>query len=84
MSKTKERTLMSFSPDLKVVDCTLRDGGYVNDWQFGENTIRGFATKIAQTGIEMFEVGFLKEDNFDSNRTIFPNVEAIATLIQPK
>ena len=32
-----------------LLDCTLRDGGYVNDWQFGEETIRGFGRKIAQT-----------------------------------
>ena len=67
-----------------LLDCTLRDGGYVNDWQFGEETIRGFAAKIAQTGIEIFEVGFLKGDGYDSNRTVFPNIEAISTLIQPK
>ena len=21
--------------DIKLLDCTLRDGGYVNDWQWG-------------------------------------------------
>lgn len=67
-----------------LLDCTLRDGGYVNDWQFGEETIRGFASKIAQTGIEIFEIGFLKGDEFDPNRAIFPNVEVISALIQPK
>ena len=48
-----------------LLDCTLRDGGYVNDWQFGEETIRGFSRKIAQTGIEIFEVGFIKGDSYD-------------------
>lgn len=67
-----------------LLDCTLRDGGYVNDWQFGEDTIRGFVAKIVQTGIEIFEVGFLKGDYYDPNRTVFPNVEVISTLIQPK
>ena len=23
--------------ELKLLDCTLRDGGYVNDWEFGHN-----------------------------------------------
>lgn len=67
-----------------LLDCTLRDGGYVNDWQFGEDTIRGFSAKIAQTGIEMYEIGFLKGDEFDPNRTVFPNIEVISSLIQPK
>ena len=26
--------------DIKVLDCTLRDGGYVNDWKFGESKER--------------------------------------------
>lgn len=67
-----------------LLDCTLRDGGYVNDWQFGEETIRGFSRKIAQTGIEIYEVGFIKGDSYDSNRSVFPDVESISRVIQPK
>lgn len=25
-----------------LLDCTLRDSGYINDWLFGEKTIKGF------------------------------------------
>ena len=31
--------------DIKLLDCTLRDGGYVNDWQWGF----GSARRIIQT-----------------------------------
>lgn len=31
--------------DIKLLDCTLRDGGYVNDWQWGF----GQARRIIQT-----------------------------------
>ena len=24
---------------VKLLDCTLRDGGYVNDWEFGHDNI---------------------------------------------
>lgn len=67
-----------------LLDCTLRDGGYVNDWQFGEDAIRGFGRKIAQTGIEMFEVGFLKGDSFDKDRAVFPDLDTLSAMIQPK
>lgn len=67
-----------------LLDCTLRDGGYVNDWRFGEETIRGFGRKIAQTGIEMFEVGFLKGDSYDPNRSVFPDISSVERIIQPK
>ena len=26
-------------PQIQVLDCTLRDGGYCNGWNFGENNI---------------------------------------------
>lgn len=69
---------------ISLLDCTLRDGGYVNDWRFGEETIKGFGQKIAQTGIEVFEVGFIKGDTFDPNRSVFPNIESMAQMIEPK
>ena len=25
--------------EIKLLDCTLRDGGYVNDWNFGHNNL---------------------------------------------
>lgn len=67
-----------------LLDCTLRDGGYVNDWRFGKDTIKGFGRKIAKTGIEMFEVGFLKGDSFDEDRAVFPDFESLKSMIQPK
>lgn len=69
---------------ISLLDCTLRDGGYVNDWKFGEETIKGFGKKIAQTGIEIYEVGFIKGDSFDPNRSVFPDVASVAEMIQPK
>ncbi len=67
-----------------LLDCTLRDGGYVNNWQFGEATIKGFGKKIAQTGIEIYEIGFIKGDRYDRNRAVFPDIESIAEMIAPK
>ena len=67
-----------------LLDCTLRDGGYVNNWAFGEETIKGFCRKIAQTGIEILEVGFIKGDVYDANKSVFPDVQSIASVIQPK
>ncbi|MBQ7534978.1 MAG: aldolase catalytic domain-containing protein [Stomatobaculum sp.] len=67
-----------------LLDCTLRDGGYINDWKFGEETIRGFGRKIALTGIEIFEVGFIKGDKYDPNKSVFPDIQSIGPMIQPK
>ncbi len=67
-----------------LLDCTLRDGGYVNDWAFGEDTIRGFCRKIAQTGIDILEVGFLKGEVYQPDRSVFPDIRSAANVIRPK
>ena len=69
---------------ISLLDCTLRDGGYVNDWRFGAETIRGFGRKIAQTGIEMYEVGFLKGDVYDPDRAVFPDADSIGKAVGRK
>lgn len=69
---------------VKILDCTLRDGGYINDWRFGEEAIKGICKRLAQTGIEILEVGFIKGETFDPNRTVFPDIECISSMIYPK
>ena len=31
---------------IKVLDCTLRDGGYINNWQFGFKNIKKIITNL--------------------------------------
>ena len=69
---------------ISLLDCTLRDGGYVNDWMFGEDAIKGVGRKLSQAGIEFFEVGFIKGDTFNPNRAVFPDIQSITQMIQPK
>lgn len=67
-----------------LLDCTLRDGGYINDWHFGENTIRGFCKKIALAGIDICEVGFIKGDTYDPDKSLFPDSDSFKNVIFPK
>lgn len=67
-----------------LLDCTLRDGGYVNDWNFGRDAIKDIFQKIAQTGIELLEVGFLKGEVYNPDKTLFPDTFSISSVIQPK
>lgn len=62
--------------NVKLLDCTLRDGGYVNDWNFGHSTIVSTYKRLDASGVEFIEVGFLDERReFDINRTIVPNTD---------
>lgn len=66
------------SKEIKLLDCTLRDGGYVNDWNFGHSVISGTYKRLDNSGVEFIEVGFLDDRREpDINRTIFPNTKAL-------
>ena len=36
----KKGSLLSFRPDIKVVDATIRDGGLVNDFRFTDEFVK--------------------------------------------
>ncbi len=40
------------------LDCTLRDGGYYNNWDFKEELINDYLEAISLAGIEIAEIGF--------------------------
>lgn len=47
--------------NILLLDCTLRDGGYVNNWNFGINTIRDIMYRLDEAQIDIIEVGFLND-----------------------
>ena len=56
-----------------LLDCTLRDGGYVNDWEFGRDNITNVFERLVSSGVDAIEIGFLDDRrSFDINRTIMP------------
>lgn len=61
----------------ELLDCTLRDGGYVNDWNFGHETIGEVFERLVSSGVEYIEIGFLDERReLDLDRTIFPDTQS--------
>lgn len=67
-----------------ILDCTLRDGGYVNGWDFGEDTIKKVIHKLTESKIDIIECGFLDEAGFDYNKSLFNSVERIREYVEPK
>ena len=43
---------------IEVLDCTIRDGGYVNDWRFTEEQIRECYNACSLSGVDYMEIGF--------------------------
>ncbi len=59
---------------LELLDCTLRDGGYINDWEFGHDTLVNVFERVCASGVEFIELGFLDDRrSFDINRSIMPD-----------
>lgn len=52
--------------DIKILDCTIRDGGYVNNWQFTDEQIRECYIACSNSNVDYMEIGFknLKKPNF--------------------
>ena len=43
---------------INLLDCTLRDGGYYNNWDFKIELINDYLKSMAKSGIEFVEIGF--------------------------
>lgn len=60
-----------------LLDCTLRDGGHVNNACFGSDAIIGITEGLAKSGIEFVELGFLKNGTFSVQQSLYNDVTEI-------
>lgn len=67
----------------QILDCTLRDGGYVNDWNFGDKEAQKIVELLSKVGVDYVEVGFIKLCNYVANKIQFSEMEQIARLFRP-
>ncbi|MFH1317983.1 MAG: hypothetical protein ABIH71_03100 [Candidatus Omnitrophota bacterium] len=44
--------------DIKILDCTLRDGGYHNDWDFDRNLTEKLVAALDLSGVNIIEIGY--------------------------
>ena len=66
---------------VNILDCTLRDGGYINDFNFGKKTIKDIIEKLTKASIDIIECGFLKSGANDPNKSLFGSIEAVKNII---
>jgi len=43
---------------MKLIDCTLRDGGYYSNWQFSENLVSEYLSAMEEIKVDYVEIGF--------------------------
>lgn len=44
--------------NFEILDCTIRDGGYLNDWDFDEKMVKELYRNVSKTGVGFIELGF--------------------------
>jgi 4-hydroxy 2-oxovalerate aldolase len=54
---------ITYRPALKVLDCTIRDGGLVNDHLFNDNLVRAVYMACVESGIDYMEIGYKADKN---------------------
>ena len=69
--------------NFKILDCTLRDGGYVIDWEFKNENIQSIINNLVQSEIDFIECGFLKNCNYFNDKTFFSSIEDLKKFILP-
>lgn len=68
---------------IRLLDCTLRDGGFINDWHFGEDNIKRIASGAVAAGTDIVELGFINARRpFDPARSIFPDTASINKIFE--
>lgn len=65
----KQGNIMSFRPDIKVVDATIRDGGLVNDFFFTDEFVKKLYETNVKAGVDYMEFGYkASKDIFDETK----------------
>ena len=70
--------------NIKLLDCTLRDGGYINDWNFGKAAIVDIKEELEKSNTEIIELGFIRDEDENEDRSIFTNIQEVKDLIGNK
>lgn len=72
---------------IKVLDCTIRDGGICNQWDFDHDVVRRVFHALVESGVDYMEVGYKTADGLFDPAAVGPwrfcNEEDLAKVIEP-
>lgn len=61
-----------YKKDIKVMDCTVRDGGLMNKWQFSDEFVKGVYNACVDGGIDYMEIGYKSSESAFSRKEVGP------------
>lgn len=62
---------------IQLLDCTLRDGGHINEGKFGKNVIKSVIYNLVQAKMDIIEAGFLWNSETDENTARFSSISEL-------
>ena len=66
---------------IRLLDCTLRDGGHVVSGKFGEDVIRNTIKKLVESQVDIIELGFLWGTKCDKDFARYYNIADVKKFI---
>lgn len=67
---------------IMLLDCTLRDGGYVNDWKWGYSRAKDIIRALTRANVDVVEVGFLRNvEGYNPDITVCNRIEELNKLL---
>jgi len=69
--------------NIHVLDCTLRDGGYVNNWHFGADNAHQITELMGSTGVDYVELGFIKHCDYERDVIQFNDMKQVEDVFLP-
>ena len=67
-----------------LLECTLRDGGYITNWNFENEMIKDVINSLSESGFDYIEVGYLNNKSNSDNTTQFRSVCQIEKFLPSK
>ena len=68
-------------PHIRLLDCTLRDGGHINQGRFGEVIIKNTLERLVEAGIDIIEAGFLWNQKCDIDTARYYTIEDVKKIL---
>lgn len=70
--------------NVRVLDCTLRDGGRIINCAFNDQETKGISNRLADAKIDIIEIGFIRDGRkvtYNGNSTFFTDVDQIRPFV---
>ena len=61
-----------YKKDIKVMDCTVRDGGLMNNWQFSDEFVKSVYNGCVEGGIDYMEIGYISSKKAFDPKVVGP------------